>query len=494
MARVLISKAQADLTNFGLNIPPGMDAGALQNVRRTMQLLNANANPFQRSKNRTTQSDLSDFGVPEQEVAVRQPMPTAEEMERIIREGDIALTPREFATKVPLIDRNTEGIDERFGGTAKNFGEQMGLEGSIAHGLIAREYPQIMDFEDPLAVPFIRDYYSRQSTLPEHFWNYHTEGPYYDEEGNILPGQVPPVDAVKLMSESDIRYLGGREGVGLKPVPFSQSNLNWEKDEMPLSYRMPVKNAGFVGGLTEQDILRNQAGNVSATLPKGVVAIRGFGRPQDKAFARSVGREGREAIYTAPIPPERLVGVMPSTRMTENELKGGALRHLYAPEKPFEQKLHELVSDGIISPINAMYAMITHRAQQKHSPEHLFENPNPLLELYPSPSSLIDTDAGEEEMQRVGGWRTPFPTPSKIARRQVESNFSDALPPAWQQGVFGLENPLLTEAEKEAYLKDIENMRIARMGYSDDDITPIKDIDPKKLRSLYPKQAGVRYA
>lgn len=434
-----------------------------------------------------SKATLADFGVPRQEVAVRQPMPSAEEMERIVRESDIALTPKEFATKVPLIERNTEGFDERFGDTAKRFDEQMGLEGAVAQGLIAREHPQVADL-DPRLTPFLRDYYSRQSTLPEHFWNYHTEGPYYDEEGNILPGQVPPVDAVKLMSESDIRYLGGREGVGLKPVPFSQSNRNWEMNEIPLKYRVPVENAGFVGGLTEQDILRNQAGNVSGKLPKGVVGIRGFGRPQDKAFARSVGREGREAIYTAPIPPERLVGVMPRTRMTENELKGGELRHLYAPEKPFEQKLHELVSDGIISPINAMYAMITHRAQQKHSPEHLFENPNPLLELYPSPSSLIDTDAGEEKMQKVGGWRTPFATPSKTARRQVESNFSDALPLAWQQGVFGLENPLLTEAEKEAYLKDIENMR-----YMDDDTTPIRDIDPKKLRSLYPKQAGVRF-
>jgi hypothetical protein len=47
MARVLISKAQADLTNYGLDISPGMDAGSLQSLRRTLQLLNTK--PFQRN-------------------------------------------------------------------------------------------------------------------------------------------------------------------------------------------------------------------------------------------------------------------------------------------------------------------------------------------------------------------------------------------------------------------------------------------------------------
>jgi len=60
----------------------------------------------------------------------------------------------------------------------------------------------------------LRDYYGRQTTLPEHDWEYHTAGPYYDEEGNILPGEVPPVDAVKLMSQPDIEHKGQASGFG----------------------------------------------------------------------------------------------------------------------------------------------------------------------------------------------------------------------------------------------------------------------------------------
>ena len=54
---------------------------------------------------------------------------------------------------------------------------------------------------------------------------------------------------------------------------------------------------------------------------KGVVGIRGFGRPQDKAFARGAMGEGREGVYTEPIPLERLVGVMGGTPMSSSELE-----------------------------------------------------------------------------------------------------------------------------------------------------------------------------
>ena len=124
-----------------------------------------------------SKATLADFGVPRQEVAVRQPMPTAEDIERVVREADVALTPREFVNKVPLVEPPTE---EKMKDTARwveagrRYGSQMGIEGSLAHGVAAREFPQILEAEDPTAVPFIRDYYSRQTTLPEHIWDYHT--------------------------------------------------------------------------------------------------------------------------------------------------------------------------------------------------------------------------------------------------------------------------------------------------------------------------------
>jgi len=502
MARVLISKAQADLTDYGLNIPPGMDAGALQNVRRTLKLLNSHPNALQRNKNQTNQSDLSDFGVPQQEVAVRQPMPSAEDIERVVRESNVALTPREFANKVPLVERKTRGSEERGGEVGTAFGRQMGLEGSLAHGLAASEYPQIKDFEDPLAVPFIRDYYSRQTTLPEHFWDYHTEGPYYDEEGNILPGQVPPVNAVKVMGSKDIASMGTREGYGLKPVPLSAVNMEWD-EKIPLKYRFPSANIGFVGNLSEEDISLNAAGNVGGRDTKGAIGVRGFGRPQDKAFARGRFREGIEGGFTAPIPPERLVGVMPATRMSKDELEENALRDLYTKDIPFEQKLQQMVSDGEVSAMDAIHALIRHKTESNRmktrygmatdaaradaigEPYYDYYYPMDL-------NNLIGSDAGRHlRYSKVSDLGNRYSyheySPGMAAIERVNDAYRDALPLSWQEGVFGLENPLLTEEEKRQYLQDIKTAAT----YKDEE--ELERMQPSELRGLYPKQAGVRF-
>lgn len=434
-----------------------------------------------------SKATLADFGVPRREVPARQPMPTAEEIEQVIRQSDIALTPREFVNKVPLLDRQQVGSEERYGGVGAAFGNKMGIEGSLAHGLAAREFPQITSFDDPLAVPFIRDYYSRQSTLPEHFWDYHTEGPYYDEEGNILPGQVPPVNAIKVMGEEDIRAMGGREGYGLKPVPFSRVNIDWDKD-IGENRRFPSQNIGFVGGLTAEDIRQNTAGNVSSGTHKGVVAIRGFGRPQDKAFARGALLEGAEGGFTAPIPPERLVGVMPRTRMSEQELLSGALKHLYDKESTWDEKLHQLVEEGKISPIDAIYATIRYRAMQIDDPD-LRDGPI-WGDIYPSLESLEGTDAGvRTDRFTRDGWRE-F-TPANRAIRAVRNNWNDALPTSWKEGKFGFENPILTEEEKDAYIQDLQTTHeLASLPWQ---LEKRPNIVPSENRALYPSKTGVRF-
>jgi hypothetical protein len=502
MARVLISKAQADLTNYGLDISPGMDAGSLQSLRRTLQLLNTK--PFQRNNSQATQSDLSDFGVPRQEIAARQPMPTAEDIERVVRESDYALTPREFVNKVPLIDRKEKGSKERGGEAGRSFGSQMGLEGSLAHGVAAQNFPQILDAEDPLSVPFIRDYYSRQTTIPEHIWEYHTQGPYYDEQGNILPGQVPPVNAVKVMGRDDIASLGTREGYGLKPVPFSKVNMNWEED-MDAKHRFPSQNVGFVGNLSQRDIELNSAGNApgGGHRDSGVVGIRGFGRPQDKAFARGRVGEGIEGGFTAPIPPERLVGVMPSTRVSRDDmLHRGALQDLYTKDIPFEQKLQQLVSEGEVSPMDAIHALIRHktiqnqrmtqfgRAQEAATKAALGK---PYLRgYYPTSEDYLQgSDAGDTLLQtqisdRGTSYKRNISSPGREAEEKTDRVFSDALPLSWQEGVFGFENPLLTEEEKKQYLQDI-----VERGHPDEE--DIDEMEPEELRSLYPRRAKVRF-
>lgn len=444
-----------------------------------------------------SKATLADFGVapPSEEMQhyadmrnmYRQNQPTAEDMERIVRESDVALTPQQFVNKVPLIDRKVSGSEERFGGTGKRFGRQMGLEGALAQGLVARDFPSTLDV-DARNLPFLRDYHSRQSSLPEYDWSYKTDGPYYDEQGNILPGQVPPVDAIKIMGEDDIASMGRREGYGLKPVPFGKVNMNWEAD-VPNTVRFPSENIGFVGNLSQRDIATNAAGNVSNNRFKGAVGIRGFGRPQDKAFARGAITEGIEGGITAPIPPERLVGVMPNTRVSAERAENEALKHLYSPKLGYDQKLYQLVDEGKISPMDAMYALIRMRATQVKIPE--FRDSPIFGDIYPDLNDLEGTDAGQRER---GGRSGNFKVPTAAARadKLVEEEFRGALPLAWQQGVFGLENPLLTEAEKQAYIDDINRHEKRETGYNYE--ADVRNQPPEKLRTLYPKRTGVRFA
>ena len=452
-----------------------------------------------------SKATLADFGVPRQEVAVRQPMPTAEDIERVVREADVALTPREFVNKVPLVEPPTEEKMKdtaRWGEAGRRYGSKMGIEGSLAHGVAAREFPQILDAEDPTAVPFIRDYYSRQTTLPEHIWDYHTEGPYYDEQGNILPGQVPPVDAIKIMGGEDIASMGRREGYGLKPVPMSRVNIRWERDSMPTDARVPAENVGFVGNLSESDVRSNIPGNIASSPPggRGVVGVRGFGRPQDKAFARSSHREGREGAFTAPIPPERLVGVMPGTTMTSDELKGGqALQHLYAPEPSVHQVIQQMVSEGKMSPMDAIWASIRQRTREntrwtepddeitaKFFPHHLDKLPF----NHPSGQSewMTKLSDGGRKYETFSG------TPGMYALDEAKLARIEALPKRWEQGKFGLENPILTEAEKQAYIDDI-NRRSDEEGMVGGESYDrrLDTFQPEQLPVLYPKRAGVRF-
>ena len=512
MARVLISKAT--LADFGVprgNVPV--------RTPQDFEDLNDEERQFLMSQF-GGQTYLDQFGVPlpSEELRAREDLralyrqagqPTAEDIERVVRESNVALTPREFANKVPLIERRVRGSGERAGRAGTDFGSKMGLEGSLAHGVAARDFPQILDAEDPTSVPFIRDYYSRQTTIPEHLWDYHTEGPYYDEQGNILPGQVPPVNAVKVMGRDDIASLGTREGYGLKPVPYSSINMDWEED-IKAEHRFPSSNIGFIGNLSAEDLERNSAGNAPAggRISSGVVGVRGFGRPQDKAFARGRLNEGVEGGFTAPIPPERLVGVMPSTRLSRIDVEDfGALQDLYTKDIPFEVKLQQLVSEGQVSPMDAIHALIRQKTMQNErmtgfgraqeaATKAALGKPY-LRGYYPvRRDDLQGSDAGNYLMQReISDRGTPYmtsnPSPGMEALFETNEAFRDALPLSWQEGMFGFENPLLTEEEKMQYLQDIKDAGWRRQEYGTED--DIDEMEPEELRSLYPRQAGVRF-
>ena len=104
--------------------------------------------------------------------------------------------------------------------------------------------------------------------------------------------------------------------------------MGWEEPIFPLN-----NGVGFVAPPYSADMRRTQAANVSGGMygSKGLfgemknnpdsrlVGIRGFGVPQDKAFVRPSVGEGREGAYTAPIPPERLVGVFNRGKQDERD-------------------------------------------------------------------------------------------------------------------------------------------------------------------------------
>ena len=53
---------------------------------------------------------------------------------------------------------------------------------------------------------------------------------------------------------------------------------------------------------------------------------------------------------------------MPSTRVSRDDmLYRGALQDLYTKDIPFEQKLQQMVSEGEVSPMDAIHALIRQR-------------------------------------------------------------------------------------------------------------------------------------
>ena len=226
---------------------------------------------------------------------------------------DIAAPAKDIARNKVLFD--SEDLDEH--DTAAEV-----IRDEIARSGLESQFPDYLDESiDHYKLPALRDYYSRQSTLPEHMWDLTTEGEHFDKEGNILPGVIPPVNAVKVVDYNpDMSKI---EGYGLVPNVGAKGNRVYEKIMARHGYPVfPLnRGVGFVAPPYGMDIDRTVAANViggdsqqafdalDSNAATKLVGIRGFGVPQDKAFARPASQEGREGIYTNPIPPERLVGV-----------------------------------------------------------------------------------------------------------------------------------------------------------------------------------------
>lgn len=252
----------------------------------------------------------------------------AENVRNYLKERQMQDDETSFGAETPKQLGDTAALYE--GDNLDLYGEFADFARGILRGGNQSEYPDYFDDSiDWRKLPYMRDYFSRQSTLPEHMWDMTTEGKHFDKEGNILPGAIPPVNAVKLIGGDHLGRGGApgvskRTGYGLVPNIGEEENkryedsLGWSEPIFPLN-----QGVGFVAPPYSEDMRRTQAANVSGGMygAKGLfgnmkhnigsrlVGIRGFGVPQDKAFVRPAVGEGREGAYTAPIPPERLVGV-----------------------------------------------------------------------------------------------------------------------------------------------------------------------------------------
>lgn len=276
------------------------------------------------------QSTLADYGF--RNLYETSKRPSREEQARNVRNyvdsrrkenyglGEMTAPPKELGRDMMLFEGDDLEAYENAADIIQNEISRSGLES---------EFPDYLDENiNVKKLPALRDYFSRQSTLPEHMWDMTTEGEHFDERGNIIPGAIPPVNAVKVIGGQDYRVRGSapnvsmREGYGL--TPNYGMNEDYEDSLRLGSPFIPLKQGvGFVSPPYQEDMNRHYAANVheGADLYPGLfehldanpearlVGIRGFGVPQDKAFARPAVGEGREGVFTNPIPPERLVGV-----------------------------------------------------------------------------------------------------------------------------------------------------------------------------------------
>ena len=368
-------------------------------------------------------------------------LPTAQQIQDTISDTGIARTPQEFEQTEPLGGRNERA---RQGYTAKRYLNRLATEGALAEGLVRRKFPLLDEYNvDATKLPVLRDYTSRQTTLPEHDLSMQTEGQHFDEHGNILPGAIPPVNAVKRLGAPDIKHIGSAGNFGLKPVKDARVNFEWERNiptyhESPIDLArrpiFPVKNAGFVSPINALDVRQAEAGNTDPRNPTGLVGIRGFGAPSDKAFSRRDISEGREGIYTAPIPPERLVGIHRKGGLKEKDLSQNILTSVFDDENIAQQinlpdnipKRDFILNEMRLADLN------------NDSNQFAIEMDN-LYEL---------GEISEEERNAVFG---AFWEGQKLQRKRNR----EELPEEWSQGSFGFNNPTLTPEEKKQYERQI---------------------------------------
>jgi len=244
-----------------------------------------------------------------------------------------------------------------------------------------------------------RDLTHPQTTLPEFDWGMQSER-WLDDKGNPIPGAIPPVNAVRLASISDMRdALNTRSGLVPKSSSFSDFERNMSNHKYPfyIGEGHPGGGKGFFITSADKKNL-NEAVTPHQSNPTAV-GIRGF--RHDTPLVQSRPRTGQsenvnEAFVSHHIPQEKLVVPRTSQHIIQSDalLNDSTKRNIVSmiesgvsPEEIFEaysallQHGDDYVeADGQSSPLRNIDLMFDYlKMFDKNEPEDYYKHNTPLL-------------------------------------------------------------------------------------------------------------------
>lgn len=291
MKQVLVLKQQRTLSDFGGRMPTQMPSRASRIQSEGQQIRDDEQNISPDELIDMYVSDKRDYRQSNQDIDAKKEIKNVygdEYLERLRR-------------NVPVISDYLEAIGMQEPTTRQNIHEDKKIKRHISE--LANTYPSLQEL------------ISRQTTLPEHLPQYHTED-WLDESGRVKPGAVPPITALRWMQEDDTMDIMGREGSGLLPLLFRESNAQYE-NSTPLPFALESNNpplqqyqgGNFVTGPAIADLDNVATGGDNTG--RRMVGIRGYGYPSADDFqSRPVmgQQEGlNEGLTSSKVPANRLV-------------------------------------------------------------------------------------------------------------------------------------------------------------------------------------------
>ena len=241
-----------------------------------------------------------------------------------------------------------------------------------------------------------------QSKLPEYDWGFQSER-WLDDDGNPIPGAIPPVNAVRLANKKDMKEaLNTRSGLVPKSSSFSdfESGMRDHKYPFYISENHPSGGKGFFITSADKKNL-NEAVTPHNSDPTAV-GIRGF--RHDTPLVQSRPRTGQsenvnEAFVSQHIPQERLVvprtsrhiiNAKPFMREDARENIANMLESGISPEEIFEAYNTLLPSKEVMdetkhaySPLQNLNNFLDYLKQFDKNKEEYYKDNTPLLGAKP---------------------------------------------------------------------------------------------------------------